>query len=40
LEMRRHLGLTLLLSDAPPRVPDLKPERNRRVHWSSLDTPI
>jgi hypothetical protein len=29
-------GRTTLLSDAPPRVLELKPGRNRRVHWSSL----
>ena len=29
-------GPTTLLSDALPRMPDLKPERNRRVHCSSL----
>lgn len=28
---------TTLLSDAPPREPELKPGRNRRAHWSSLD---
>src|ERR1051326_4766736 len=29
-------GLTSLLSDAPPRMPELEPGRNRRVHCSSL----
>jgi hypothetical protein len=33
---RHALRLTSLLSDALPRLFELEPGRNRRVHWSSL----
>src|ERR1044071_8976494 len=32
----RECRRTSLLSDAPPRMPELEPGRNRRVHCSSL----
>jgi len=32
--MARWSSLTLLVSDAPPRLPELKPGRNRRVQRS------